>query len=106
VAVRVSLRAEPGANETAVEADVLARLYRYLNPITGGKDGDGWPFGRDLYISDVYQCLQGLPKVQFVREVTMYAANEAGEAQGEPVERIDVRSHGVVASGLHGVEFV
>lgn len=106
VAVRVSLRAEPGANETAVEADVLARLYHYLNPITGGKDGEGWPFGRDLYISDVYQCLQGLPKVQFVREVTMYAANEAGEAQGEPVERIDVRSHGVVASGLHGVEFV
>lgn len=106
ISVRVQLRPDPGANQAEVEAEVLARLYGFLNPITGGKDGEGWPFGRDLYISDVYQCLQGMARVQFIRQVTMYAATADGEAQGDPLERLDVRSHGVIASGLHGVEFV
>jgi predicted phage baseplate assembly protein len=106
VSAMVQLRATPGASQAAVEAEVLSRLYRYLNPLSGGPDGNGWPFGRDLFASDVYQCLQGTPDVQFVRNVDIYAAAPGGAAEGKPVESLEVVTHGVVASGIHSVEFV
>ncbi len=105
-ATKVQLRPAPGANQTAVETELLNRLYRFLNPLTGGPDGTGWPFGRDLYISDVYQCLQGAPDVLFVRGVEMYAAAEGGSPQGNPLEVINVVAHGVIASGIHQIEFI
>lgn len=105
-ATKVQLRAAPGANQITVETELLNRLYRFLNPLTGGPDGKGWPFGRDLYISDVYQCLQGTPDVLFVRGVEMFAAAEGAGPQGNPLEVINVVAHGVIVSGVHQIEFI
>jgi predicted phage baseplate assembly protein len=106
VAAQVRLRAAPGADRARVEADVLTRLYEFLNPLTGGPDRKGWEFGRDLFVSDIYQCLQGLPDVQFIRSVEMFNARPGGEPQGDSLEFLELVAHGVVASGQHGVEFV
>jgi predicted phage baseplate assembly protein len=106
VAVKAKLRAVPGVDQATVETKVLARLYRYLNPLTGGSGESGWPFGRDLFISDVYQCLQGMPDVQFIRGVEMYAVGPGGQAQDEPIEQLEVFAHGVIASGVHTVECI
>jgi predicted phage baseplate assembly protein len=106
VAVKVRLRAVPGVDLAQIEVQVIARLRRFLNPLTGGPDGTGWPFGRDLFVSDVCQCLQGLPHVQFIRDVEMYEAHPGGGTEGKPRECIDVLGHGVIASGLHSVEFI
>ena len=106
VAVKTQLRASPGVPQDEVEAEVHSRLYRYLNPLTGGNDGNGWPFGRDLFVSDVYQSLQGIPNVQFVRNVEMYEASPGGAAEGKALETLEVLTHGVIASGIHEVEFI
>ena len=106
VAVKVQLRAEPGIERAAVEREVLQVLYRFLNPLVGGPTKDGWPFGRDLFVSDVYQSLQQVRYVQFIRSVEMRTARPGGAGVGEPVESIEVVAHGVIASGLHEVEFV
>jgi predicted phage baseplate assembly protein len=106
VSVKVQLRASPGVPNDDVEAAVLARLYKFLNPLTGGQNGTGWSFGRELFISDVYQSLQGIPDVQFIRNVEMYEASPGGSAEGKSVENLDLVTHGVVASGIHKVEFV
>ena len=106
VSARVQLRATPGVNQAEVEAQVLARLYRFLNPLTGGKDGHGWPFGRTLFVSDVYQCLQGMPNLEFVRQVELFTTSPGNGPQGEPTEEVDLVAHGVVASGQHEVLFV
>ncbi|PID86680.1 MAG: putative baseplate assembly protein [Chloroflexi bacterium] len=106
VAARVQLRASIDAEQATVEAEVLNRLYKFLNPLIGGSAGTGWPFGRELFLSDVYQCLRGLPNVQFIRNVELYAAEPGGGPQGDPKESIDMVAHGVIASGLHEVEFV
>ena len=83
-----------------------ARLYRFLNPLTGGPEGSGWPFGRDLFLSDIYQCLQGVPNIQFIRSVEMFTAKAGGDAHGDALETLEVVSHGVIASGNHTVEFI
>ena len=74
VKVKVKLRPIPGFHAETLQAEVLRRLYRFINPLTGGPDGKGWPFDRDLFISDVYQCLQGTPGIQFVQGIEMYKA--------------------------------
>jgi predicted phage baseplate assembly protein len=106
VAVKVQLRASPGVPQDTVEAAVLARLYKFLNPLTGGPNGDGWPFGRELFLSDVYQSLQGTPDVLFIRNVEMHEASPGGAAEGKALESLDMVTHGVIASGIHTVEFV
>lgn len=106
VSVKVKLRAAPGVPLAGVEQQTLARLYAYLNPLVGGPTRDGWPFGRDLFVSDVYQCLQGLPDVLFIRSVEMFSVQPEGEPGGSPVEQIEVLDHGVIVSGKHMVEFV
>jgi hypothetical protein len=106
ISVKVQLRSAPGEDKNKVETEVLSRLYKFLNPLVGGPDGKGWPFGRDLFVSDVYQCLQGIPGVQFIRNVEMYAAQADGEPRGDPVEFMEIVAHGVIASGDHSIEFI
>ena len=105
VAARVVARALPGANHAQVEETVLRRLYQFLNPLVGGPDGRGWPFGRDLVISDLHQCLQHIPGVQFVRDVQLYVTAAGEGPRGEPVTTVDVVGHGVIASGVHEIAF-
>ena len=106
VTIKVQLKAAPSVEPAVVEQSVLARLYSFLNPLVGGPDGKGWPFGRELFISDVYQCLQGLPNVQFVRSVEMFEAKPGGDAFGEPLEMLTVAPHGVIVSARHKIEFI
>ncbi|MCP4360648.1 MAG: putative baseplate assembly protein [Chloroflexi bacterium] len=106
VAAQVRLRANPDAEQTDVEEEVLARLYRFLNPLTGGPKGKGWPFGRELFLSDVYQSLQGMANVQFIRSVELFVTEAGSGPQEEPVETVEVVAHGIIASGVHEVEFV
>ena len=107
VSVKVQLRNTPGSQRSEVESEVLARLYRYLNPIVGGADGNGWEFGRDLFASDIYQALQGIPNVQFIRALEMYTARpNNGERYGDPIEFLELVAHGVIASGIHTVQFI
>jgi predicted phage baseplate assembly protein len=106
VTVKLQLKADPSVERAVVEQSVLARLNSFLNPLVGGPDGRGWPFGRELFIADVYQCLQGLPDVQFVRSVEMFEAKPGGDAIGDPLESLNVAPHGVIVSARHKVEFL
>lgn len=108
VAARVRLRANPDAPQAAVEQEILARLYRFLNPLTGGPRGEGWPFGRELFLSDVYQSLQGTPNVQFIRSVELFIVEPGSgpPTESEPVESVEVVAHGIIASGRHEVAFI
>ncbi|MFK7802796.1 MAG: putative baseplate assembly protein [Anaerolineae bacterium] len=106
VSVKVSLGALPGYDEGRVEQTVLERLYRFLNPLTGGADGQGWPFGRDLFVADVYQALQSMVGVAFIRNVDLFLSTPNGEAVGDPLETISVVTHGVIVSGMHQIEFL
>jgi len=43
-----------------------AAVAAHLDPLTGGADGTGWPFGRDVHASELYGVLDELPGVDFV----------------------------------------
>jgi predicted phage baseplate assembly protein len=101
----VLLRALPDYPVDEVRNRVEARLYAFLNPITGGHDGKGWPFGRDLNIGDIMAALLSVPGVESVRGAAMYPANydRGNFVRGEGVSVLPLPAHGVIASYRHNV---
>lgn len=67
--------AEPGAWAAVPAADVrrgvLEAAAAWLDPLVGGLDARGWPFGRDVHLSDLYPLLAGVQGVDFVAELRL-----------------------------------
>lgn len=108
VAVEVVALANPDADPERVRADIEARLYRFLNPIVGGHTGDGWLFGRALYPSDVYSCLQSIRGIEFIESLRLYQVKSptgdwAAGDRAEITGRLEVLEHALIASAEHRV---
>jgi len=50
----------------SVEKAAGEALARFLHPLTGGPDGEGWPFGRGVYASDVAAILENTPGMDHI----------------------------------------
>jgi hypothetical protein len=50
---------------------VRTALVRFLHPLTGGPLGRGWPFGRDVHLSDVAALLESVPGVDYVQTLAL-----------------------------------
>lgn len=72
VRIEASIVVEPNRDAEPVRQAVAARLTEYLDPLAGGAEGTGWPFGRDLYLSEVQSVVQSVDGVRFAEEVTLY----------------------------------
>jgi predicted phage baseplate assembly protein len=72
VRVEATIIVEPNVDSEAVRQRVAERLADYLDPLVGGADGTGWPFGRDLYLSEVQSVVQSVPGVRFAEDVTLH----------------------------------
>jgi predicted phage baseplate assembly protein len=85
-----------------VQERAVAALYEYLNPYIGGPSRGGWPFGRDLHLSEIYGLLQRVASVDYVESVRI----EIGEP-GRPLRpappRITIPRHALICSGRHSV---
>ena len=57
VRLRVDLSGQP-ADRTHVSTVVRATLRRYLDPLVGGDEGTGWPFGEALRPSALLRAAQ------------------------------------------------
>jgi predicted phage baseplate assembly protein len=66
IGVRARVRALRGVDRTALSARLRAALETFLHPLRGGPDGKGWPFGRDVYRSEVLQVLAETPGADHV----------------------------------------
>ncbi len=54
-----------------VQQGAQAALQRFLDPVHGGEDGRGWPFGRAIYRSELYQVLQDTTGVDHVQALLL-----------------------------------
>ncbi len=101
VTVQVRARVRPGANTQDVSTDIEDTLCKYVNPIIGGSVGNGWPFGRNLSVSDVYTALRDVGNIDYIEEVRLYPV-EAGIRQ-ESTDIIFVPADGLACSYQHEV---
>ena len=72
VTVAALLSARPGRPPSLVQDRAMQALYQYINPISGGPDGGGWPFDADLNSALVFQVLEAVEGVERVDEVLFF----------------------------------
>ena len=101
VRVEARIKARREADPDVIQREVMAHLYRFLNPLAGGVERNGWPFGRDLYISEVYAILQGVGGVEYIEQVNLLL-----DGSKEAQVRIAVSSNALIASADHLVVVV
>ena len=86
IGVRAALQLFTGADPASVGAAATARLAGYLDPISGGPAGRGWPFGRDVYRSEILQLLDG-DRRRRSRRLARPAAGRTARAVGTSASR-------------------
>jgi len=106
VAVAAQVKAKRGSTHQKVAAEVEKRLYNYINPICGGEDGQGWPFGRSLSLSEIYAALQGIARVDYIEEVQMFPVDPDTDQRQEATTMITVPPYSVLCSHKHEVTVV
>jgi hypothetical protein len=61
---------------------IVVELTAFLDPLIGGPDLKGWPFGRDIYISELYSLLERVPGVNYVPDIFLCSKCPPGEPDG------------------------
>jgi predicted phage baseplate assembly protein len=99
VSVSAAVRATSGADTSRVASDVRAALDGFFDPLTGGPAGRGWPFGRDVFRSEVLALVDSVRGVDHVLELTL------GADTGDPTcDNVCVAPTRLVASGTHTIQ--
>lgn len=86
-----------------VREAALAALFGYLNPLRGGPDGSGWPFGRAVQYGEMFAVLQRVDGVAAVEELRLFPADPVTGRRGAPAERVDVAPDALAFSHQHQV---
>jgi hypothetical protein len=94
VTLEVALERIQGANE--VEQAIRAQLAAFLHPLTGGRDGNGWDFGREPHTSDVHAIVDAVAGVDHVRSLTV--------TQREDLAGARAAGRFLVYSGQHRID--
>lgn len=103
ITVVTRLIARPRTALDLLQEKALRALYGYFDPVNGGPDRTGWPFGRPVHAGEVHAVLQGLTGVELVDEVLLFAADPITGRRGEPLQKVPIGPHELVFSFEHKV---
>lgn len=106
VTVVATVHAFRGADTDRVRRQAHDALYRHLDPLVGGSDGTGWPFGRPVQAGEIFAVLQRVPGVELVDQVLLHPADPITGKRGEATDRIDLSPASLVFSFDHRVRVI
>ncbi|MFJ9469605.1 putative baseplate assembly protein [Streptomyces caniferus] len=106
VTVVATLHSFRAARAERVRAEALDALYAYLDPLTGGAHGEGWPFGRPLRSGEIFAALQRVPGVELVDEVLLHPADPLTGRRGDATDRIELAPSAVLFPFDHRVRVI
>lgn len=101
LAVRAKVAARSGVDKAELQLRVIGSLNRFFHPLTGGPEGAGWPFGRDVFRSEVLQVIDETAGVDHVLSLALIGndgAPRCGNVCLAPME--------LVAAGEHQIYIV
>ena len=101
----VSVRARPRYRPEEVRTEVQRAIYGLFDPLTGGPDGKGWPFGRAVQAHEISGALARIPGVDMADEVSvrLFPADAATGRREQEVQRLPLRPNALVYSYEHQV---
>jgi baseplate J-like protein len=101
VSVRAKVKAFDGVSKAALRQRITTALDDFFSPLEGGPEGEGWPFGRDVYRSEVLQTIDEVAGVDHVVSMEMIADScdpQCGNICLAPTQ--------LVAAGMHEIEVI
>ena len=101
VTIKVQVHAKPDVDADKLASAIEEKLRRYINPITGGPAGNGWPFGRNISLSDIHASLQGVENIDYIEEVQMHTVKDG--VQQEATTFIDIPPDALACSYRHEI---
>lgn len=104
--VQTEIALEPQYSNPEAQEEIRHKLnvalYRFLNPIIGGHEGEGWPWGKPLYTSDIVALLQKFPEIRRLGAVQLFALHRSATTQAwirsQPLNIIEPGFGGVICS--------
>lgn len=92
VKVSATLYLRDSADYPTVEAEAARRIQAFFAPLDSQEfwQGNGYPFGADIYLSEMYQLLDNLPGVDYVEEVKLTDFDEHRQKVNEQNQPIGI----------------
>jgi uncharacterized phage protein gp47/JayE len=101
ITVTATVAIRTGAGGANVQSRILSALQNFLDPLTGGPDSLGWPFGRSVYRSEILRLIQDVPGVDHVDTLSMQSDSGASQCGDIPL-----CPTALTRSGLHNIEVI
>jgi hypothetical protein len=101
VAVRAKVKPLVGVSKAALAEKIKNALDDFFDPLTGGPDKTGWPFGRDVYRSEVMQVIDEVAGVDHVSSLDLIA-----EGCDPQCGNVCLAPTWLVAAGQHEIEVI
>jgi predicted phage baseplate assembly protein len=99
ISVRARVQAQRGVDPADLQRRIVAALNSFFHPLSGGPEGQGWPFGRDIYRSEVMQIIDETSGVDHVLSLEILARGCEPQCAN-----ICLGPVGLVAAGQHQIE--
>ncbi len=94
----------PGRPAALVRQRAIDAVTRYINPLTGGPEGTGWPFDADLNTAVITQLLESVEGIERVEEVLLFEYDlRTGRRLGTAKDVIRVDRDSLFLSAAHQV---
>lgn len=106
IRVQVSMKVIPEStiDESYLRKKIIQSLNRYLHPVKGWKDGDGWPAGEPVYQSELYRLISSIEGVRCISAIHI-SGNNYAYTDSDGNLRLPSEDS-VVYPGTHSVFFV
>jgi predicted phage baseplate assembly protein len=72
VSIAALVHAGTGRPADLVKQRAIEAITRFINPLTGGSDGTGWPFDADLNAAVITQLLETVEGIERVEEALLF----------------------------------
>jgi predicted phage baseplate assembly protein len=104
VSVVALVHTAPGRPGGLVRQRAIDTLTRYINPLTGGPDGQGWPFDADLNSAVLTQLLESVEGIERVEEALLFEYDlRTGQRLGAAKDLIRLDRDSLFLSASHQV---
>ena len=101
VSVQARVQSAQRVNKDSLRTRIIEALDRFFDPLVGGPEGTGWPFGRDVYRSEVLQVIDETVGVENV--LALQLRDENGKLQ---CGNVCIGPTGLVDAVEHDIEVV
>ena len=98
VSVDTRVKVRRGADAEKVSRAIEDKLHLFFHPLFGGADGEGWPFGRSLFVPELYAQIQGVAGVDYTEEVQVFLVDRSTGERQEVTQTLLVPADGLLCS--------